>query len=133
MINASYPHIEDEATTINVVIQGLCRHPELTKIAKVLTGNPPGSIQSFTNRIRQAILLQENSGQTAFHPPAPTWSAPQRPVRRQYTPSDKKCPKPQGWNNNTELQELSLRLATLEQSFEHPHDPHGEDNAPNDS
>eukprot|EP00737_Agarophyton_chilense_P003246 gb/GEZJ01003776.1/.p1 GENE.gb/GEZJ01003776.1/~~gb/GEZJ01003776.1/.p1 ORF type:complete len:130 (+),score=2.01 gb/GEZJ01003776.1/:939-1328(+) len=87
-------------------------------------------------------------------------------MRRKYTPSDKKCPKPQGWNgkwctfhsstthntdecrvrrraprnqtqqyranaiihtpDNTELQELSLRLATPEQSFESPHDPHGE-------
>ena len=55
---AKYPNIADERTTVRYMLQGLNHHPDMGTLAIVMAGQPPQTIQSFTNHVQQVQLMQ---------------------------------------------------------------------------
>jgi len=90
MMLAGYPNISQERTTVQYLIRGLTNHPDLATLSLFLIGNPPTSINAFTNHIREVLLVQQsssrqtpsNKGVTTF----PSYKSSRAPHKRN-TPS----------------------------------------------
>ena len=50
---AQYPNINVARTTVRYMIQGLAPHPDMGQLAIIMTGNPPPTINGFTNHVQQ--------------------------------------------------------------------------------
>ena len=51
MMNAGFPNIEKEATTIHFMINGIIDNPQYGLLATIIEQAPPTSIQDFANRL----------------------------------------------------------------------------------
>ena len=51
MLNAGFPNIENEASTIHFMINGIIDNPQYGLLATIMEQAPPTSIQDFANRL----------------------------------------------------------------------------------
>lgn len=68
MRNQKYPRIEEEATTIQFMINGIKHHPDLFLAHQIMVQIPPQTIAEFSTRLRRAVSdIQARAKTNASH------------------------------------------------------------------
>ena len=66
MINAGYPLIENELTTVRIMIKGIKGHPTLAPLYMFLAALPAATISDFTDDITHALLEDGAESSTPY-------------------------------------------------------------------
>lgn len=121
MISAAYPNIQDETTTVEIIIRGLRDHPDFQTVIPVWTSDPPPTVNALRSRVKAVHGLAQRRAKVAPIPFSGQSATPHHP-RTLRAPPPTARPGPRICQFHTRL---GRPLPHADHECRHPHNPLG--------